>query len=42
VDALIDMGRTALNVTGNCLAAAVVGKWESAAVESLVIPPLAR
>jgi proton glutamate symport protein len=29
VDALIDMGRTALNVTGNCLAAAVVGKWES-------------
>ena len=42
VDALIDMGRTALNVTGNCLAAAVVGKWESAAVESLVIPPLPR
>ena len=29
VDALIDMGRTALNVAGNCLAAAVVGKWES-------------
>jgi proton glutamate symport protein len=29
VDALIDMGRTAVNVTGNCLAAAVVGKWES-------------
>jgi proton glutamate symport protein len=28
VDALIDMGRTAVNVTGNCLAAAVVGKWE--------------
>jgi proton glutamate symport protein len=28
VDALIDMGRTALNVTGNCLAAAVVGKSE--------------
>jgi proton glutamate symport protein len=26
VDALIDMGRTALNVTGNCLAAAVVQK----------------
>ncbi len=31
VDAVIDMGRTALNVTGNCLAAAVVGKWEGAA-----------
>ncbi len=28
VDALIDMGRTALNVIGNCLAAAVVAKWE--------------
>jgi len=30
VDALIDMGRTVLNVTGNCVAAAVVGKWETA------------
>lgn len=30
VDALIDMGRTALNVTGNCLAAAVVGKTGTA------------
>jgi proton glutamate symport protein len=30
VDALIDMGRTALNVIGNCLAAAVVAKWEGA------------
>lgn len=29
VDALIDMGRTALNVVGNCLASAVVGRWES-------------
>ena len=28
VDALIDMGRTVLNVTGNCVAAAVVAKWE--------------
>jgi len=31
VDALIDMGRTALNVAGNCLAAAVVAKWEGTA-----------
>ena len=30
VDALIDMGRTVLNVTGNCVAAAVVWKWEAA------------
>jgi proton glutamate symport protein len=28
VDALIDMGRTALNVLGNCLASAVVARWE--------------
>ena len=29
VDALIDMGRTALNVVGNCLASAVIGRWEN-------------
>jgi proton glutamate symport protein len=29
VDALIDMGRTGLNVTGNCLASAVVSQWET-------------
>jgi Na+/H+-dicarboxylate symporter len=34
VDALIDMGRTVLNVTGNCLAAAVVGKWEGVAAHT--------
>ena len=28
IDALMDMGRTTLNVTGNCLAAAVVARWE--------------
>ena len=28
VDAILDMGRTALNVLGNCLASAVVAKWE--------------
>ena len=28
VDALMDMGRTTCNVVGNCLAAAVVAKWE--------------
>ena len=28
VDALIDMGRTGTNVAGNCLAAAVVQRWE--------------
>jgi proton glutamate symport protein len=28
VDALIDMGRAALNVIGNCLACAVIARWE--------------
>jgi proton glutamate symport protein len=28
VDALIDMARTSINVTGNCLASAVVARWE--------------
>jgi proton glutamate symport protein len=28
VDALMDMGRTAVNVAGNCLASAVVAQWE--------------
>jgi proton glutamate symport protein len=28
VDTLMDMGRTSLNVLGNCLATAVVARWE--------------
>jgi len=28
IDALMDMARTAINVTGNCLATVVVAKWE--------------
>lgn len=28
IDALIDMGRTAVNVIGNCLACAVMARWE--------------
>jgi proton glutamate symport protein len=28
VDALIDMGRASLNVIGNCLACAVIARWE--------------
>jgi len=30
VDTLMDMGRTAMNVIGNCLACAVVARWEEA------------
>jgi proton glutamate symport protein len=28
VDAFLDMARTCVNVTGNCLAAAVMARWE--------------
>jgi proton glutamate symport protein len=28
VDEILDMGRTTLNVVGNCLAAAVIARWE--------------
>jgi proton glutamate symport protein len=28
IDALMDMGRTVINVSGNCLASAVVARWE--------------
>jgi len=35
VDTLMDMGRTAMNVIGNCLAAAVVARWEG----DLNVPP---
>ena len=28
IDALMDMGRTTLNVVGNCLASAVIARWE--------------
>jgi proton glutamate symport protein len=28
VDQLLDMGRTAVNVIGNCLATVVIAKWE--------------
>jgi proton glutamate symport protein len=38
VDALMDMGRTMTNVVGNCLATAIVSKWEGEfALPSLVV-----
>jgi proton glutamate symport protein len=30
IDALMDMARTALNVTGNCLASVIIARWEGA------------
>jgi proton glutamate symport protein len=34
VDTLMDMGRTGLNVVGNCMAAAVVARWEGVLVDA--------
>jgi proton glutamate symport protein len=28
VDAILDMARTSINVLGNCLASAVIARWE--------------
>jgi proton glutamate symport protein len=33
IDALMDMARTTVNVVGNCLASAVIAKWESSYAE---------
>jgi proton glutamate symport protein len=38
VDALMDMARTAVNVIGNCLASAVVARWEGELVEHPAAP----
>ncbi len=35
VDAILDMGRTSINVLGNCLASAVVARWEGAKLETV-------
>ena len=39
VDAIIDMARTAVNVIGNCLASAVVARWEGELAETGVPLP---
>lgn len=45
VDTIMDMGRTAVNVIGNCLACAVLARWEGSFVEpgtvAAVAPALA-
>ena len=38
VDALLDMARTSVNVLGNCLAAAVVARWEGVQFPTLDSP----
>ncbi len=38
IDALMDMARTAVNVIGNCLACAVVARWEGELHEPAALP----
>jgi proton glutamate symport protein len=38
VDALMDMARTAVNVIGNCLACAVIARWEGELIENPTMP----
>jgi len=40
IDALMDMARTSVNVIGNCLACAVIARWEGELAESRAIPAL--
>jgi proton glutamate symport protein len=40
IDALMDMARTAVNVLGNCLASAVVARWEGEFVDDYEGPDL--
>jgi proton glutamate symport protein len=40
VDALIDMARTSVNVTGNCLASAVIATWEGELAVTNAAPTL--
>lgn len=40
IDALMDMARTAVNVLGNCLASAVVARWEGEFVDNYQDPNL--
>ena len=39
IDALMDMGRTATNVVGNCLASAVIARWEGELRIGSGVPP---
>jgi proton glutamate symport protein len=44
---LMDMGRTSINVVGNCLASVVVAKWEgefglAVRADAPLVPPDAR
>jgi proton glutamate symport protein len=40
IDALMDMARTSVNVIGNCLACAVIARWEGELAENSTMSPL--
>lgn len=40
IDQLMDMGRTAVNVLGNCLACMVIARWEGELSESALLPQM--
>ncbi|AIZ63418.1 sodium:dicarboxylate symporter [Hymenobacter sp. DG25B] len=40
IDALMDMARTAVNVIGNCLASAVIARWEGEFVDNYHAAPI--
>ena len=40
IDALMDMARTSVNVIGNCLACAVIARWEGDLNENAVVPAI--
>jgi proton glutamate symport protein len=42
IDALMDMARTAVNVLGNCLASAVVARWEGVSFPQSTLPSLTK
>jgi proton glutamate symport protein len=42
IDQLMDMGRTAVNVLGNCLATVVVARWEGEFPSELRLSPLSE
>jgi len=42
IDALMDMARTAVNVIGNCLACAVIARWEGELIETPATPTVAE
>lgn len=39
IDAVLDMARTSVNVLGNCLATAVIARWEGLPLEERAAPP---